>query len=153
MEVGDMGACWEYCIMFAFHPTTDQCSTAHYTAYTTYSTVCIHIAAQMLWLWIWGTKKIHTEEQHLFQTLQGIWWIDYSGKGCKDCIKTSADLPHEKGEQSQPGHWQPRKVSSDSYTSIRNGTVFWADYKHKKTWLQANHEKWPAIRKTYLHLK
>lgn len=55
MEVGDLGACWEHCIMFAFHPTTDQCSTAHNTACSTYSTIRIHIAAQMLWLWIWGT--------------------------------------------------------------------------------------------------
>lgn len=65
-----------------------------------------------------GVHKIHSEEKHLLQTLQGIWWIDYSDKGGKDCIKTSADLPHEKGEQNQPGHWHPCKVSSNLYTSM-----------------------------------
>lgn len=51
--------------------------------------------------------KIYSEEEYLFQTLQGIWWIDYSGG--KDCTKTSADLPHESRNRVSLGTGIPAK--------------------------------------------
>lgn len=58
----------------------------------------------MLWL-CFGVHKIYSEEEQLFQTLQAIWWFDYSDEESKDSITTSADLPYEKGEQNQSRHW------------------------------------------------
>lgn len=60
--------------------------------------------------------KVHSEEEQLFETLQAIWWIDYSDEESEDSILTPADPPQEKGEQNQSGHWHLWMRSAHQHT-------------------------------------